>query len=253
MESTLPSSVASLNYTLKMINPLRMSEYKNVDLQTKGKRYDSLDALRDYISANLPNGMEVPNEAEMGYIEPGHGGKGRKIWLHDDSELEHMYDIFKDKKRILLWCYTSCPEARKKKDDTQTKADSSNYSAQVKKQDEVSEIYSKLKEKHEGKFKPEQLNTWAHMLHLKTHDSFDVPPNKPFFNRKRSNSNVNDQPVVPKKPDTDEQKISIRSQLIDQLKKSQELIDCGAIDREMFDELQRTIISDIKGLSTVKL
>ena len=71
MESTLPSSVASLNYTLKMINPLRMSEYKNVDLQTKGKRYDSLDALRDYISANLPNGMEVPNEAEMGYIEPG--------------------------------------------------------------------------------------------------------------------------------------------------------------------------------------
>ena len=54
----------------------------------------------------------------------------------------------------------------RKKDDTQTKADSSNYSAQVKKQDEVSEIYSKLKEKHEGKFKPEQLNTWAHMLHF---------------------------------------------------------------------------------------
>jgi len=233
-----------------MINPLRMSEYKNVDLQTKGKKYDSISCLRDYISANVPSGMEIPVKADMGYIEPGHGGKGRKIWLHDDSELKHMYDVFKDKKRILLWCYTSCPQPGKRKDDSQTKSDSSSYTAQVKKQDEVDTIYLKLKEKHEGNFKPEQLNTWAHMLHLKTHDSFDVPPNKPFFNRKRSSGSAED--TVSKKPDTSGtfsgQRITIRSQLIDQLKKSQELIDCGAIDREMFDELQRTIISDIKGL-----
>ena len=117
-----------------MINPLRMNEYKNVDLQTKGKKYDSLDALREYISANLLNGMEVPNEAEMGYIE----SEERYGWI-----MTVNWNIFKDKKHILLWCYTSCPEAKKKKDYTQTKADSSYYSVQVK----ISEIYSNFERK----------------------------------------------------------------------------------------------------------
>ena len=28
---------------------------------------------------------------------------------------------------------------------------------------------------------PEQLRAWSHMVKLKTHDSLDVPPDKPFF------------------------------------------------------------------------
>jgi len=63
-------------------------------------------------------------------------------------------------------------------------------------------------------------------------------PQKPFFNRKRLSGSTDD--TVSKKPHTSGtfsgQRITIRS---DQLK-SQELIDFGAIDREMFDELQHT-------------
>ena len=87
------------------------------------------------------------------------------------------------------------------------------------------------------------------MLHLKTHDSFDSPLNKPFFTRKRA--------VSPGKITASKKlagsvsphcRVNMRSELIDQLKKCQDLIDSGAISKEMFDELQLTIFTDIKNL-----
>lgn len=46
------------------------------------------------------------NVVEMGYIEAGHGVKGRKVWLFDDVNLRQMYECNKSKKNILLWCYS---------------------------------------------------------------------------------------------------------------------------------------------------
>ncbi len=43
-------------------------------------------------------------------------------------------------------------------------------------------------------------------------------------------------------------RVNIRSELIDQLKKCQELADMGAISQEVFDDLQHTILVDIKKL-----
>ena len=39
--------------------------------------------------------------------------------------------------------------------------------------------------------------------------------------------------------------VNMRSELIDLLKKCQDLIDSGAISQEMFNELQLTMVSDI--------
>ena len=42
----------------------------------------------------------------IGYIEPGHGAKGKQCWLSTDQDLIDMYDLFARKKcEILLWCY----------------------------------------------------------------------------------------------------------------------------------------------------
>ncbi len=94
-------------YSLKIINPSQMSEFKNVDL--RGQHYcQSLDELKDFITSGLPTGIgNVPNleTVDMGFVEPGHGGKGRKVWLFDD-DVQKMYSTYRGKKRILLWCYT---------------------------------------------------------------------------------------------------------------------------------------------------
>lgn len=97
--------------------------------------------------------------------------------------------------------------------------------------------------------KSEQLHAWAHMIYLKTHDSPDNPPDKPFFTRKCSAEST--QSVVSKKPTigggiSPGRQVNIRLELIDQLKKCQDLIDSGAISKEVFDELQLTILADIK-------
>ena len=95
------------------------------------------------MSTNHPSGVDILNlvKVEMGYIEPGHGGKGRKVWMHDDGDVQRMYEAYGNKKWILLWCYTE--PTQKKVTDTQEKSDgatkASSYSTQVNKQ-EVSAI-----------------------------------------------------------------------------------------------------------------
>lgn len=48
---------------------------------------------------------------DLGYIEPGHGRKGRKQWLNTDSDVEEMY-----KKHLAkLWAYSCATSSTKKK------------------------------------------------------------------------------------------------------------------------------------------
>ena len=82
----------------------------------------------------------------MGFIEPGNGGKGRKVWLLDNKDLERMYEVHQHKKQILLWCYTHAatqkklPVSQKKSDGAPKPSTGSNYANQLKKQEEVNGI-----------------------------------------------------------------------------------------------------------------
>ena len=62
-----------------------MSHYKNIELNYR-EYFKSLGELKDFISGNLPSTIEALNlqEVEMVFIEPGHSGKGRKVWLLDN-------------------------------------------------------------------------------------------------------------------------------------------------------------------------
>lgn len=81
-----------------MINPSRMSEYKNVEIQSRGY-CKSFSELKEFISSNLTSNTEALNllEVEMGFIEPGHGGKGRKVWLFD---VQKMYEVHLHKSKF---------------------------------------------------------------------------------------------------------------------------------------------------------
>ena len=62
---------------------------------------------------------------------------------------------------------------------------------------DVDKLVTQLKEKHGEKYTPVQLNCWAHMLHTNKHESMEVPPNKSFFGKKRSNEAAAGFPYVP--------------------------------------------------------
>jgi len=51
----------------------------------------------------------------MGYVEPSHGSKGRKLWVYADSDLRDMYKRHQRKKHVLLWCYSKKSSSQDKK------------------------------------------------------------------------------------------------------------------------------------------
>lgn len=42
---------------------------------------------------------------DLGYIQPGHGVKGKQQWLVEDVDLDEMYTLFEKKQEIALWCF----------------------------------------------------------------------------------------------------------------------------------------------------
>ena len=168
-------------------------EYCNIVLG-KGTLYRTLKSLRKFIMNNMPNVPDVDkpdlSKIEWGYVESGHGMKRKKIWLYTDGDLRKMYEGYGGKPTIRLWAYTSVtrkePSKPEKKKAKLLKEDSSKVPTKKaskfdNRQDEVDSIYEDLEERHTGNFSKEQLRTWAYMIRMKTHASYEVPPQKAFF------------------------------------------------------------------------
>ena len=248
-DDTDSESEESHCYSVKIVNPSRMKEFHTVDLGM-GKICQSIQSLRQFIKNNLLDipGIDKPDiqNVEIGYVEPGHGMKGKKIWLFNNEDVKNMYDKYQSKPSIRLWCY-SCVVPKK---------DSAKTGSKFESQGQVDEIYEELQVKHKGKYSPEQLRAWSHMIRLKTHDSHDEPPDKPFFNGRKRCINCPSRSTPEKKrlatssgnSMSPGRKVNIRSELIDQLDKWHKLLDLGVPSQIEYDNLKEKILTDIKQL-----
>ena len=94
-----------LTYTIKLINPACKKEFHSIELG-KAKACKSLRSLQDFISKKLSTNPKFTCS------EPGHGMKGRKIWINTDDDVKMMYEKHVTKKSVLLWCYTAAAEKK---------------------------------------------------------------------------------------------------------------------------------------------
>ena len=239
------------------MNPARMSEFKTVSV-TGQKHCDSLDELKSFLTDKVPTVPDfcMPDfqQVELGYFEPGHGTKGRKLWLYSDNDLKEMYCIYSTPGRrvILLWCYTQTKT--KSKVSKSAKAESSKSTGEsLKVLGDVDEYFEKLKKKHKGAYSPEQMRAWAHLLQMQKHESLEDPPDKPFFRgRKRPlKQDTGSAPESKKKKSecvSPGRKVSMRTELIAQLEKWHNLLENGAVAQGDYEELKTKILSDIKEL-----
>ena len=137
------------------------------------------------------------NNYGFGYMETGHGMNGKQRPIGSVDDLTTMWSEFKGKRCVLLWIKCQKPNAVKRSRPTsskpgpddgvempKTKRTGPGYSAHMKNMEEVEEILEMLKQKHEENFTAEQLRTWAHMIQMKKHSSYDTAPDKPFFRSK---------------------------------------------------------------------
>ena len=204
---------------------------------------DSFKAKLCEISQQYTEGYDTV----FGFIAPGHGFKGKQEKVTTDAELAYMYKTHKTKKRIMLWLKCKpVSEARKRKEPPQDGSEASATMRQahdsiVKIMNAVDSIVESLKLKHGEKYTPVQLNCWAHMIHTKKHDSLDTPPSKPFFGKKKTaGASGSGSSLSPTK------RISLRSECMSQLDKWHQLKERGVISAEQYEELQSSILNDIK-------
>ena len=90
---------------------------------------------------------------DVGYIEPGHGLKGRQVWLVEDDMIE-MYSRFKKRQCITLWCFVRKPDQPCTNSSPKCNMPAENVTPQSKRGrceqtiSEVEDIVKKLEEKH---------------------------------------------------------------------------------------------------------
>ena len=67
-----------------------------------GSKLFDVEVLKTSLLADF-NEYIVEDNFQFGFIEPGHGKKGRQNVLKDANDLTKMYDAYKNKKGIVLW------------------------------------------------------------------------------------------------------------------------------------------------------
>ena len=188
----------------------------------------------------VEDSVDEDKELNFGYIQPGHGKNGKQIDLECDKDLQDMYKVFNKKKnKILLFMKYSKQRSRFEPVAATSSGGRSSYSGEVEKIAELQEIIAKLTSKHSADYTKEQIRSWAIMIQMNSHSSYDEAPKKRFFNtgKKACASTVG---VSPGK------RLNMRSECIDQLDKWARLMERGVISSEEYKEIQDNIMKDIK-------
>lgn len=167
--------------------------------------------------------------------------------MSTDDDLTQMYSEHHGRKSINLWLKLKSIKHRRPNDpSTECAAPQAKRSksceSHLEKMDELQKIVDTLKDKHkEGKYShlsSAQFHCWGNTIQLGHHDSYDHPPNKPFFGATKTASIGGG--ASPGK------RIHLRSECIDQLTKWHKLKSDGVITMEEYQDMHKTILGDIK-------
>ena len=162
-----------------------MSEFQTVQMGKAGvlSSVANLKAFMVPKMSQLPNASINIESVEYGYIGPGHGARGKKMWIYNDDDIAEMYETHSGNRTICLWCYT---HARKVSTGKSKASSGSKFEQHSEKLSDVDEICAKLSEKHKGEYSKDQLRAWAHMINMGKYESYDEALDKPFWRgRKR--------------------------------------------------------------------
>ena len=236
------SSTFHVLYSVKIINPQSKGGYITEEFQEE--KFSDVSSLRSKLAELFGKYM---NEAEfqVGYLTPGHGFKGKQLCLSSDDDLTQMYSEHHGRKSINLWLKLNSKK-RKRPIDPSTEPPQAKRSksceTHLEKMNELQKIVDLLKDKHkEGKYahlSSAQFHCWGNTIQLGHHDSYEHPPNKPFFGATKTASIGGG--ASPGK------RIHLQSECIDQLTKWHKLKDDGVITMEEYQDMHKTILGDIK-------
>lgn len=250
-----------LSYSIKLVNPAKKYDYRIYKIRDSVK-FESVNLLEQFIKDKFKEFREC-NSMCIGYIEPGHGWKGKQRWINTDEDVNELYSVYHNTaKEILLWCHLPSKESPKKRKKSDSSSEPANKRARCVKNNDMkisgaNEVFETLKKKHDQRYKPEQLHAWAQLVQMKKHESLDDPPDYPFFKgrrpRKQEELSIIDNGMCTP-PDSSAsishglspgRKIQMRTECIEQLQRIGKLLKRGTISKLQYEKLQETIMKDI--------
>ena len=208
----------------------KKSEYS---VQTfTGNEFETLEELVNELKLTLK-----VNSQEIGYVEPGHGLKGKNRWLNNNEDIAEMYVKYGKRTEITLWCQCTTVGNKRRCSIESEPKDSSKKSSIMKNIQEVEGILKELKKRHGPMLTCEQFNAWAHMINTEKHSSYDIPPNLPYFKKSRSSigPSTSASPI----------RLNMRSECISQLDKWHSLFEKNCITKDQYDQLREAILKDV--------
>lgn len=233
------------SYSVKLVNRSKKSEYRIHNIRD-GVKFTDMENLQGFIRTRFKE-FTGCDELCIGYVEPGHGWKGKQMWLNSDEDIKDLYVVCSKARHILLWCYLPTEKKRKRKlefseekENKRARCLSSNRS----KIDETNDTFQDLITKHNHKYTPEQLHAWAEMVQMKKHSSLEVPPKMPFFRSRHQEPRAQEK-VTTAVSSSGSSWIHARTECIEQLEKIGNLLEKGTISQEQHDKLQEAIMKDI--------
>ena len=252
-----------LSYSIKIV-PKKKAEYVIQKLHSVTKRFHSIKELKQAIDEACQEKVSLEN---FGYIEPGRGAKGKQRWLASTEDLEDMYRVHRGKVEILLWCNASDQASRKRahspdveeESEGRKHAKSSRYDKFTDKMTEVEAIETELRELHaDGMYSEHQLRSWAHLIQMKKHSSYDNPPDKPFWKTTKKNKSVTSGSTSTSlilgcnegssSRDSPGKRINMRGKCMEQLLQLHKLFENGVVTTEQYEEMKSDIMGEVKKL-----
>ena len=226
-------------------------------------KFESITSVKDAMKKFLKCDV-----TDIGYVSPGHGAKGKYNDLINDDDLELMYKEYEGRRGVhgvLLWCCRASGGTTDAEDSqTITKSSQrkrSNPCAKpptkcAKNMKQIEEIVDKLKEIYSGLYSLEQYNCWAHTIDMRKHNSYDSPPDLPFFVGKKvptksstpvvATAIVTQESAGSSQPESPGKRIRYRGECMDQLTKWHSLMEKGIITEEQYQGFVGKILNDIE-------
>ena len=100
-------------YSVKLMNPLKKSDYVVRKLPAT-KKFTCVEELQSDLLSLFEDEL-FGQVSQVGYIEPGHGLRGKQCWLIKSEDWCDMYTSYEKKREILLWCIGQSKSDNKQK------------------------------------------------------------------------------------------------------------------------------------------
>ena len=184
-----PQPSGAMSVGLKVFSPANRKEFKMYTLRNL-QRNDFSDpaTLKSEIFAQLGDEVVCGTlDFDMGYLI-----RNEKKWIHNAEDARDALAVVAGGGKLTLWCTGTNRRQGQKRPQTDKPEGGDEGERRKKKrsftgerEERMTELVAKLRERHGAKYSQFQYRLWAEMFINETHKSLDEVPPYPMFGEER--------------------------------------------------------------------